>query len=119
MFYDRFEELCAKKGIKVGRACAEMGVSRSLAAKWKATGTERPSSEVLEKMSLYFGMTIDEILGNEKAPPKNGDAELNDYLEELRTRPEMKMLFHTFKGATKEEIQAIVAAWESMNKRGE
>jgi phage repressor protein C with HTH and peptisase S24 domain len=74
MFYDRFEELCAQKGVKVGRACAEMGVSRSLAAKWKATGTERPSAEVLEKMSEYFGITIDEILGKEKAPPVNGDA---------------------------------------------
>lgn len=63
MFFDRFEELCVQKGIKPGRACAEMGVSRSLAAKWKATGTEKPSADVLEKMSIYFGMSIDEILG--------------------------------------------------------
>lgn len=65
MFSDRFEALCREKGVKPGRACQEMGVSRSLAAKWKATGTERPSADVLEKMSAYFGITIDEILGKE------------------------------------------------------
>lgn len=115
MFYDRFEELCAAKGVKVGRACAEMGVSRSLAAKWKATGTEKPSADVLEKMSNYFGMSIDEILNKEKAPAE-ADAELNEYLTELQNRPEMRMLFHTFAGATKEQIEAIVAAWEAMQK---
>lgn len=80
MFYDRFEELCARKGVKVGRACAEMGVSRSLAAKWKSTGTERPSAEVLEKMAAYFGMSIDEILGKEKSPGA-ADASADDQLK--------------------------------------
>lgn len=65
MFSDRFEALCREKGVKPGRACTEMGVSRSLAAKWKATGTEKPSADVLEKMSAYFEMTIEEILGRE------------------------------------------------------
>ena len=62
MFSDRFEELCRLKGVKPGRACKEMGVSRSLAAKWKSTGTDKPSTDVLEKMSRYFRLSIDEIL---------------------------------------------------------
>lgn len=81
MFYDRFEELCQRKGVKVGRACAEMGVSRSLAAKWKATGTEKPSAEVLEKMSAYFGMSIDEILGKEKEPSSTEELSVEDQLK--------------------------------------
>lgn len=48
MFYDRFLELCSQKGVKPGRACLEMGLSRSLAAKWKAEKTERPSIEALD-----------------------------------------------------------------------
>ena len=76
MFYDRFEELCKQKGVKPGRACIEMGVSRSLAAKWKTTKTDRPSAEVLEKMSKYFGISIDEILGKQKeSAPKDGLSE--------------------------------------------
>ena len=69
MFFDIFEDLCQRKGVKPGRACSEMGFSRSLAAKWKATGTERPSADVLEKMSIYFKMSIDEILGSKKETP--------------------------------------------------
>jgi transcriptional regulator with XRE-family HTH domain len=115
VFYDRFEELCSEKGVKVGRACAEMGVSRSLAAKWKATGTERPSAEVLEKMSEYFGKSIDEILGKEKAPPVNGDAEW----VEIMSRAEFRQLFHAMRNSSREEILAIATAWEARKNRGD
>ena len=62
MFYDRFEQLSKLKGVKPGRACTDMGLSRSLSAKWKNMGTKKPSAEVLEKMSSYFGISINEIL---------------------------------------------------------
>lgn len=81
MFFDRFEELCNEKGVKPGRACTEMGVSRSLAAKWKATKTEKPSADVLGKMSVYFGKSIDEILGatqTEKAPAEDDERKVSD-----------------------------------------
>lgn len=68
MFYQRFEELCTQKGVRPGRACTEMGLSRSLAAKWKSTGAQLPSVDVLAKMSAYFGVSIDRILGKEEAP---------------------------------------------------
>ena len=35
-------------------------------------------------------------------------------LKKLKNRPEMRILFHTFAGATKEQIEAIVKAWEAM-----
>ena len=81
MFFDRFEELCAAKGVKVGRACTDMGLSRSLAAKWKATGTMKPSLEVLEKMSEYFEISSDEILHKEKAPSEGGERVTDEQLK--------------------------------------
>lgn len=65
MFYKRFEQLCEAKGVRPGKACADMGLSRSLAAKWKNTGTKKPSTEALEKMSAYFGISINEILNED------------------------------------------------------
>ena len=65
MFSDRFNELCKEKGVTANKACADMGLSRSLAAKWKST-----------KMSIYFSLSIDEILGNvhhQKEKPANED----------------------------------------------
>lgn len=75
MFYDRFLELCAEKGVRPTNACVEAGLSRGLAAKWKATKTEKPSADALEKMAKYFGKSIDEILlsGKEKTPTQAGE----------------------------------------------
>ena len=73
MFYDIFSELCSKKGVSPNKACLEMNLSRSLAAKWKNTGAN-PNAEVLSKIADYFGVTVDYLLGkepkaeNKKAP---------------------------------------------------
>ncbi|MGI6280158.1 MAG: helix-turn-helix domain-containing protein [Acutalibacteraceae bacterium] len=40
--------------------------------------------------------------------------ELAEYLEELRTRPEMKMLFSLAKGATKEDVEKAVKIIETL-----
>jgi len=90
MFSDRFESLCMEKGVTPNRACQDMGFSRSLAAKWKATGTEKPSADVLEKMSDYFGKTIDEILGKESAPQIPLDEFTYAMYNETRDLPEEK-----------------------------
>ena len=66
-FYDRFLELCEEKKVPPTKACVEMGVSRGLASKWKASGTSKPATDILEKMSEYFGLTIDEILSPREA----------------------------------------------------
>ena len=78
MFYDRFLELCREKGVKPTNACLEAGLSRGLAAKWKSTGTEKPSAEALEKLSAYFEKSIDEILGNINAPIRGDGRIISD-----------------------------------------
>ena len=40
-----------------------------------------------------------------------------EYLDELRTRPEMRMLFSTTKNATKAQIEAIVQFIEGMQEK--
>ena len=66
MFFDRFAELCKEKGVKPTNACVAAGLSRGLASKWKSEKTEIPSAEALQKLSVYFGISIDSILGSEK-----------------------------------------------------
>ena len=105
MFSDRFEALCAQKGVKPGKACLEMGVSRSLAAKWKATGTEKPSADVLEKMSAYFGMSIDEILGKESATVTFDDFTYAMHNEMQDLPPEKKQMLLDMARFFKEELQ--------------
>lgn len=65
MFYDIFDSLCKEKGVKPTRACIEAGLSRGLASKWKSEKTAVPDTESLRKLSLYFGTSVDALLGTE------------------------------------------------------
>lgn len=61
MFYSYFDYLCKHKGVTKNKACQEMGVSRSVAAKWKSTQTN-PSMATLQKIADYFEVSLDELL---------------------------------------------------------
>lgn len=113
MFYDQFLALCEAKGVKPGRACIEMGLSRSLAAKWKNTKTEKPSADVLAKMSAYFGKSIESILG--VAEPSKDD-ELDELLETLKNRPDMRLLFNLASTATPEDVMRAVKIIEALKE---
>lgn len=63
MFYDTFVFLCKQKGLSPSRAAIEARISKSLVTKWKANGTEVPSPDVLKKLSNFFGVTPDYLLG--------------------------------------------------------
>ena len=83
MFSDRFNELCKEKGVTANKACADMGLSRSLAAKWKSTKTQRPSAEVLEKMSIYFSLSQKEKPANEDGLTERDKKDIAKNLERL------------------------------------
>ena len=52
-------------------------------------------------------------MGNDRTITKE-DIELQNYLEELRTRPELKMLFSLTKNATKADVEKAVKIIETM-----
>lgn len=62
MFYDVYCALCKGKGISLSRAAEEIGLSNSTVTKWKKTGAT-PSGDTLSKVAAYFGVTIDDLIG--------------------------------------------------------
>ena len=66
MFFDVFKTLCEKKGVSCKRAAEDMGLSNSIATKWKKTGA-MPQGETLNKIAAYFGVSVDYLLGDEQA----------------------------------------------------
>ena len=60
MFFNRFKDLCDKKGVSVYRACTDIGLNRSAVAKWKAGGS--PNGTTAGKLAAYFGVTTDYLL---------------------------------------------------------
>ena len=116
VFYDLFCQLCEKKGVSVTRATVEMGLSRTIGSKWKRTGAT-PNGETLNRIAEYFGVTTDYLLTGEQAERAAIDVvddDLREYLEELRSRPEQRLLFSVTKNATRSQIEAIVKMIEEM-----
>lgn len=111
--YNKIHDLCEKRQISIAQMCRGSGVSQQNMTELKKGRTACLSAKNIDKVANYFGVTVSYLLGTENSP--SVDEELNEYLELLRIRPEMKMLFHTFSGASKEEIEAIVLAWEARN----
>lgn len=113
--YERIQQLCEEKGVTPYRLASDTGLSRGIFSDLK-TGRKRAlSAESLQRIADYFGTTVDWLLGGDPAPAAPGQ-ELDEYLEELRTRPELKMFFSLTKNATKEDVQAAVRIVEAFLK---
>lgn len=63
MFYDVYCALCKSKGISLSRAADEIGLSNSTVTKWKKTGAT-PSGDTLSKVAAYFGVSVDDLIGD-------------------------------------------------------
>lgn len=77
MFYDRFKLLADNRGISVHKATQDIGLSNSAATKWKNTGAT-PDGITLLKISTFFEITIDELLGIEIKKDAQGNSPLDD-----------------------------------------
>lgn len=112
MFIQRVKELLAAKGITKNKMLTDLQLGKNSFVNWESRGTV-PSGEVLAKIANYFGVSVDYLLGEDHAKEKTEsdtrDAELAELLEELKTRPEMKMLFSITKDATKEDVEKAVS----------
>lgn len=98
MFYDNFIRLCAKENISPSAAAEEMGFYRSVVTRWGKGGNVRKAT--LERVANYFGVTVDDLIGDDSAqkekPTAQGDG-LSEFTEKeaailkwFRSLPEEK-----------------------------
>ena len=67
--YERIQELCKSKGVSASRMCLDLGLSKSTMSDMKSgrkTGVSMPTAQ---KIAGYFGITVDELYGEEKEKP--------------------------------------------------
>lgn len=67
MFKKIFIDLCNKKGISPTRACNELGLAAATFSCW--TDTSVPRRATLQRMAIYFGVSVDYLLGKENTTP--------------------------------------------------
>lgn len=118
---DRIRQLAKEKGIKTTFISAQLRLSSSYFADVKS-GKTKISDERLSKIAEILGTTPEYLKGEtdqKEKPLVNGDEELNEYLEELKNRSEMRMLFSLAKGATKKDVEAAVKIIEALRSQGD
>lgn len=114
MFIDIFLQLCEENDVKPTRVANEIGSSSASVVKWRKGAI--PQGATLQKIADYFGVSVDYLLTGEtkKSPAEAEDEEINEYLEELKNNPGMRVLFSKTKGASKEELEKVVRMIEIM-----
>lgn len=77
-------------------------------------GDREPNSEMLVYLADFYGVTVDYLIGKEKTPGE--DDELDQLLEQLKNRKEMRMLFRLAANATTEDVLQAVKIIEALRK---
>lgn len=63
--YMRIEELCNARGIKIGKLCSELNISRGVMSNLKNGSTKQLSAATVQLVADYFSVSTDVIYGRE------------------------------------------------------
>lgn len=117
-FSETLSALRRQRGLTQAELAAKLGISKSAVSMYER-GNREPEFELLEAMADFFHVSVSALLDREETDLVNGDPALTEYLETLRDRPEMRMLFSVTKNATREDVEAAVKIIEALRARNE
>lgn len=107
--YNRIEHLCMDSGINITIMCKESGASRASLTDLKMGRKQSLSADTLSKISVYFGVSVDYLIGNEQKEKPDG----------LQTtiRPEEMRLIDQFRKLSPEMQEFIISSVESQAEK--
>lgn len=79
--YKNIKYLCDEHGVKPGKMCVDLGISKGIITKLKLEQQKSINSSTAQKIADYFGVSVDRVMGVEKEPHVPKDIRLSD--EEL------------------------------------
>lgn len=101
-------------GISADELASRIGVNRSTIFRYENGDIEKLPMTNLEPIAAALDTTVDQLMGWDKTEEQK---ELEEYLEQLKNRPEMKMLFKLAANATKEDVEQAVRIIEAIRKK--
>jgi transcriptional regulator with XRE-family HTH domain len=113
MFSNVLKELRLKANLNQEELGRKLGLAKSTISMYES-GTREPNLETLEAIADFFNVDMNTLTDSKSSAELNN--ELNEYLEELKNREEMRMLFSLAKGATKEDVMQAVKIIEALKK---
>lgn len=83
--YETINTLCAEKGVKGGKMCTEVGISKGLLTDLKMGRRTGVSAVTAQKIASYFGVSVGYLLGEEEKEEKPivKDDELSANIKQL------------------------------------
>ena len=109
--YERLAALCEKRGISAYRMCKDLEMQPAIMTDLKSGRKKSINATTANKLANYFSVSVNYLLGEDEDEESQ---ELNEYLEELKNRHEMRMLFSLAKGASKEDVEKAVKIIEAL-----
>ena len=82
--YETLDTLCKEKGVKGGRMCTDLGISKSLMTDLKSGRKKSVNAETAQKLASYFGVSVGYLLGEEEMGIKKEQPTEYDGLSENR-----------------------------------
>ncbi len=112
--YDRVRALCDKRGVSFRKVEREVGIGHGSINRWH---NQMPKASTLQKVADYFGVTPAYLLGSEESYSHEYyvDPDVAEIAQELKDRPELKILFDASKNVKKEDIEFVVTLINKMN----
>lgn len=92
--YENIQQLCLTKGIRPGRLCDELSISRGLMTDLKMGRKKSVSAETAQKIAGFFGVSVGYLLGQ--------DASQSDVLDQVDVA-----FYGDFKELNDEEKEAV------------
>ena len=110
IFYENYVRLCASRGESPTAVSKNIGLSNAAPSGWKSG--KKPSQVTLEKLAAYFGVTKDELTGEEQKEKLN----TLDGIELEKLSPARRALLEALDGMDDENIMKIVRIAQAVKK---
>lgn len=110
IFYENYVRLCASRGESPTAVSKNIGLSNAAPSGWKSG--KKPSQVTLEKLAAYFGVTKDELTGEEQKEKLNA----LDGIELEKLSPARRALLEALDGMDDENIMKIVRIAQAVKK---
>lgn len=82
--YETINTLCEEKGVKGGKMCTEVGISKGLLTDLKMGRRSGVSAVTAQKIASYFGVSVGYLLGEEEKEEKPvQEDELSENIKKL------------------------------------
>ena len=73
--YESILQLCERDGIRPGRLCDELGISRGIMTDLKMGRKKGVNAETAQKIASYFGVSVGYLLGIDSSAAASDSAE--------------------------------------------